>query len=1147
MESIHERYSYKDTLTLDCYHRLNAQNIEHLQRNQVSYHSECYKSVTNTSKIKRLKDKIVSVDHSSNILDQSLPIFSTPTPVSTEKKLLRSESREYNKNICIICHEEGGKLHKVEFKETGQRMLKISKSLPEKGFFIRMNSIPSADAIANDVQYHLKCWVNAQRSIPKSSEEQEKREGVNDVRRVIADIEIIDIVKSNLENKNELLDLKNINKTYNNLIGVNQNEEINYKRYLKSLLSEHIPDVIFSRPPSRRQSERICSKTYQQKAIHEYDNVPDDYKIIYQAAKVVRREILKLQNWKFNGDFSNFQLPTILSCLLSWIMIGTQHNIDTTFKKKQTIDNQVNNISQIIIKSTKSPRQVANKLSKEFRETIETPFSVGLALHLHKETRSKKLIDCLSDLGLSISYDKVMKIENDVANEVSSIAANNNGVYLPPNLKIGNPLHFAIDNVDFNNDTPDGKAEFHGTVQIAFQRNFENMECFKFTRIGKNFKIDENMFKSDVFLKPNPPNENFPNFERPSSLVDLNVARNNDRIWGLFQTVDKLSLCPLPTWNGFNSLITETPQKTLCHGMPLYPGTPTDWGNLYTSLKLVQGINVSITGNAKTIVTLDLQLYAKCMQMRENSDVLKNYIFRLGELHVVFAFLKVMGKYITGSGLDRALLEANIYGPATLGQIIDGKHMKRGVEAHMTIYLSLYNLYLDSVFEKHPEIFEAVSLIAKDFSKKINDNTKSSHGAHYSNVITDIEQSGVLNLFESFDESLQQQALFLRNYMIMYEALLLFIRSSREGDWELHLSSLDNMTKYFFAHDQINYARLVPLYLATMNELLSEDVPSWNYLKENFSISKSNIPFTSIGSDHALEQENKVMKVTGGIIGLTQNPAALYRFCLVAPILNLFSQEFCQINNISVEMRKEHYQLTGSTGSRIANNIVNLLNIFETFEISFIESDSVMNVVSKAVLPTNVALELLQHQMIGEETYTQFVNERIQGPLSVWSPMKKRNLLTFKQQSKRVQIPAEKKIVQLKEERTLLSRFLITARKRPEIDLEESIGNYEFSVVPKSMFTDDGQPLLTTDKSKIMHEIESLVSTSTTTQSMEHDSRKVIIIDGMALVNKVHKDASMKTWKVTINPHLIRLITYKMFGERNQTYILLAIFFALIL
>ena len=86
--------------------------------------------------------------------------------------------------------------------------------------------------------------------------------------------------------------------------------------------------------------------------------------------------------------------------------------------------------------------------------------------------------------------------------------------------------------------------------------------------------------------------------------------------------------------------------------------------------------------------------------------------------------------------------------------------------------------------------------------------------------------------------------------------------------------------------------------------------------------------------------------------------------------------------------------------------------------------------------------------------------------------MKKRNLKTFRNQAKVAKSKIGDKIVQLKEERTLLSRFLLSA-KRPEVDLEECIGN-EFSVVPKLLFTQDGQSLLTSDKSKVLHEIENM-------------------------------------------------------------------------
>ena len=47
---------------------------------------------------------------------------------------------------------------------------------------------------------------------------------------------------------------------------------------------------------------------------------------------------------------------------------------------------------------------------------------------------------------------------------------------------------------------------------------------------------------------------------------------------------------------------------------------------------------------------------------------------------------------------------------------------------------------------------------------------------------------------------------------------------------------------------------MAPVYLATMAELESKDEVTWNYLKQNFSISKTSIPFVAIGSGHAMEQ-----------------------------------------------------------------------------------------------------------------------------------------------------------------------------------------------------------------------------------------------------------------------------------------------------
>ena len=392
-------------------------------------------------------------------------------------------------------------------------------------------------------------------------------------------------------------------------------------------------------------------------------------------------------------------------------------------------------------------------------------------------------------------------------------------------------------------------------------------------------------------FQPNPPNEQFPSFDGIISCDDLELYK----IWDNTLAVSSISNEKTPTWSAYNCLVTNALSTRVCQSMPLYPGSPSDWSNLYTALKMVQGINVSTIENHKTIVTLDLQLYNKCMQLREKEEISQNFIFRLGELHTVFAALKVLGKYLKGSGLDQIITEAGIYDQTTLGQIMEGKHMKRGVECHLTLYLALYTLYFKEALEgsdvDDSEVKGSVKTTISSFLD-VDKGDQQLHWFHRNQIMAFLETSGATKLLSDFHKTFKNQPLFLHNYMKMFEVLLLFIRANRQGLWKLHLSSLNIFVSYFFAHDQINYARLSPFYLATMVELELKDEVSWNYLKEHYSIFKSPIPFVGIGSDHAMEQENKTMKMSGGVVGLTQQPEALNRFCLAAPILANLAENF---------------------------------------------------------------------------------------------------------------------------------------------------------------------------------------------------------------------------------------------------------------
>ena len=84
------------------------------------------------------------------------------------------------------------------------------------------------------------------------------------------------------------------------------------------------------------------------------------------------------------------------------------------------------------------------------------------------------------------------------------------------------------------------------------------------------------------------------------------------------------------------------------------------------------------------------------MQLRSCHGILEELVFRLRELHFVFAMLKVIGKYIDETGLDKILVVSEIYGENTLKQILGGKGMKMSVEAHPTLYLALSRVFINA-------------------------------------------------------------------------------------------------------------------------------------------------------------------------------------------------------------------------------------------------------------------------------------------------------------------------------------------------------------------------------------------------------------------------------------------------------------------
>ena len=139
----------------------------------------------------------------------------------------------------------------------------------------------------------------------------------------------------------------------------------------------------------------------------------------------------------------------------------------------------------------------------------------------------------------------------------------------------------------------------------------------------------------------------------------LDKFRTQDTVWTLLKTLCIQSRMGVPTWAACNSVIGKSNPLTLVSTLPIINGFLTEWDNLYNAIRMVNDLSTKLLPEQKTIIYFNLQLYAKAVLLQANPEILNNFVFRMGELHAVFCFLKVLGKMIDGSGWDQAFEEAH--------------------------------------------------------------------------------------------------------------------------------------------------------------------------------------------------------------------------------------------------------------------------------------------------------------------------------------------------------------------------------------------------------------------------------------------------------------------------------------------------------
>ena len=166
-------------------------------------------------------------------------------------------------------------------------------------------------------------------------------------------------------------------------------------------------------------------------------------------------------------------------------------------------------------------------------------------------------------------------------------------------------------------------------------------------------------------------------------------------------------------------------------------------------------------------------------------------------------------------------------------------------------------------------------------------------------------------------------------------------------------------------------------------------------------------------------------------------------------------------------------------------------------------------------MPKDYAMKFLNAVYTGKDKYDLFIKERLIGEKSIWDTITKEKIPTFAFNNKEITIIVNKELVNIQEERKLMSRFLVALRSRHDIDLSCYLSEFELSFIPRSLFTVDGCLHKTTDKSVVASELRKFYTDENSFNESINDpsEEKVIIFDGTAIVNKItSKKSKIKTF-----------------------------------
>ena len=158
--------------------------------------------------------------------------------------------------------------------------------------------------------------------------------------------------------------------------------------------------------------------------------------------------------------------------------------------------------------------------------------------------------------------------------------------------------------------------------------------------------------------------------------------------------------------------------------------------------------------------------------------------------------------------------------------------------------------------------------------------------------------------------------------------LLIFARSVMEGNFSLHISSLKQVVKWYYACDHYPYAHWVRVHLYDLVNLPTTSPYRYKCFSDDyFAFQKSNKKVLLMGIDQAHKQNNAVIKGMGGTTSVLNkyDESGLARWKLCLHELSLIINEYESTPEVELDFEPlKHHEVSETFQNKLSADVSKL-------------------------------------------------------------------------------------------------------------------------------------------------------------------------------------------------------------------------------